>query len=161
MAGEGPHRRRAAGPGLFVFGTLMDADVRTLVIGRPLDAAQLQPAQLKNYRRVYIAGRLYPMVQPRRGSVVDGLLLSGLSEEDFARLDAFEGADYRRERQHVSPRAEDGEAEPVLAWFYRSRGAVTPSFRLWNLEGWRAREKAVFLRAARDWLTELGLRPSR
>jgi gamma-glutamylcyclotransferase (GGCT)/AIG2-like uncharacterized protein YtfP len=147
----------AAGPGLFVYGTLMDADVRTLVIGRPLEAEQLQPATLKHMRRVYIAGRLYPMVVPRRGASVDGLLLTGLTDEDYARLDAFEGADYGRERQSVLPLGEDGsEGEPVLAWFYRTRGmGPRPSPREWRLGDWRKREKPVFLRAAKDWIIEL------
>lgn len=148
---------RAAGPGLFVYGTLLDADVRTLVLGRPLEPAQLQPAVLKHMRRVYIAGRLYPMVVPRRGASVDGLLLTALTDEDYYRLDAFEGADYGRERQNVSPLGEDGsEGEPVLAWFYRTRGmGPRPSLRDWQIDAWRPREKAVFLRAAKEWLAEL------
>lgn len=148
---------RAAGPGLFVYGTLMDADVRSLVIGRPLEPAQLKPAVLKHMRRVYIAGRLYPMIVPRRGAAVDGLLLTALTDEDYARLDAFEGADYGRERQTVSPRADDGsEGEPLLAWIYRTRGlGPRPSPRDWRLEEWCKREKPVFLRAAKDWLAEL------
>lgn len=142
---------RVSGLGLFVYGTLMDADVRTLVIGRPLEAAQAQPATLKNMRRVYIAGRVYPMVVPRRGDAVQGLLLTGLSEEDFARLDAFEGGDYRRERQPIWP---DDKAEPVNAWLYRTRGVgPQPSPRPWTLETWQAREKTQFLREARIWLT--------
>lgn len=149
-AGRAPNKQ-IGGLGLFVYGTLMDADVRTLVIGRPLEAAQAQPAILKNMRRVYIAGRVYPMVVPRRGDAVPGLLLSALSEEDFARLDAFEGGDYRRERQPVWP---DGKAEPVNAWLYRTRGVgPQPSPRPWALEAWQAREKTQFLREARVWLT--------
>ncbi len=148
---------RALGPGLFVYGTLMDADVRTLVIGRPLEAEQLQPAVLKNMRRVYIAGRLYPMVVPRRGAAVQGFLLSGLSEDDYARLDAFEGVDYGRERQTVCPLAADGsESEPILAWLYRTRGVgPRPSPRAWELDAWRARDKAQFLRDARAWIVQL------
>jgi gamma-glutamylcyclotransferase (GGCT)/AIG2-like uncharacterized protein YtfP len=151
---------RAAGPGLFVYGTLLDADVRTLVLGRPLDAAQLQPAALKHMRRVYIAGRLYPMIVPRRGAAVDGLLLTALTDEDYARLDAFEGADYGRERQNIWPLAEDAsEGEPVLAWLYRTRGVgPRPSPREWRLEEWRKREKPVFLRAAKEWIVELSAR---
>lgn len=146
--------RGSNGPGLFVYGTLMDADVRTMVIGRPLEPAQIRPARLKNMRRVYIAGRLYPMVVPRRGAEVEGLLLSGLSQEDFVRLDAFEG-DYRRERQNVWPLNETGqaEAEPALVWFYRTRGAGAPaSPREWRLADWQTREKAQFLRGVRAWL---------
>ena len=148
---------RALGPGLFVYGTLMDADVRTLVIGRPLEAEQLQPALLKNMRRVYIAGRLYPMVVPRRGAAVAGFLLAGLSEDDYARLDAFEGVDYGRERQNVSPLGADGrEGEPLLAWLYRTRGVgPRPSPRAWELEAWRAREKTHFLRDAQLWIAQL------
>ncbi|MFN4284188.1 MAG: gamma-glutamylcyclotransferase family protein [Alphaproteobacteria bacterium] len=154
-AGRAPNKQ-IGGLGLFVYGTLLDAEVRALVIGRAMDDAQLVPAILKNMRRVYIAGRLYPMVIPRRGDSVPGLLLSGLSAEDYARLDAFEGADYRRERQAVWPA---DAAEPVNAWFYRTRGAgPRPTARLWELEAWRARDKAPFLRDARAWIAELAAR---
>jgi gamma-glutamylcyclotransferase (GGCT)/AIG2-like uncharacterized protein YtfP len=150
-------RQKIGGPGLFVYGTLLDADVRTLVLGRPLEPDQLQPAVLKHMRRVYIAGRLYPMIVPRRGAAVDGLLLTALTDEDYARLDAFEGADYGRERQNVSPLSEDAdEGEPLLAWIYRTRGlGPRPSPREWRLEDWRKREKPVFLRAAKEWLAEI------
>lgn len=142
--------KQIGGLGLFVYGTLMDAEVRALVIGRPLDGAQAQPAILKNMRRVYIAGRVYPMVVPRRGDAVSGLLLTGLSDEDFARLDAFEGGDYRRERQSVWL---DGAIEPLNAWLYRTRGVgPQPSPRPWVLAAWQAREKTQFLREARVWL---------
>lgn len=151
--GRRASRQRASGPGLFVYGTLLDDEVRALVLGRALASAQLAAARLRHHRRVYVAGRLYPVVQPRRGAAVDGLLLAGLDEEDYARLDAFEGTGYRRERQHIWPLdAAGGEGEPVSAWLYRPRGALQPSFREWRLDTWRTRDKAAFLRQAREWL---------
>jgi len=153
-------RKQIGGPGLFVYGTLLDADVRALALGRPLEPEQLRPARLKHMRRVYIAGGLYPMVVPRRGAAVDGLLMTSLTDEDYAKLDVFEGADYGRERQHVWPLAEDGgEGEPILTWLYRTRGlGPRPSPRDWRLDEWHKREKAVFLRAAKAWIAELSAR---
>jgi hypothetical protein len=134
----------------------MDAEVRSLVLGRALAPAQLRSALLRHFRRVYVAGRLYPTVVPRRGAAVEGLLLAGLSDVDYARLDAFEG-EYRRERQHVWPLSEAGEPEPepALVWFYRTRGATAPSPREWRLADWQRREKTPFLRAARAWASEI------
>jgi hypothetical protein len=138
---------------LFFYGTLLDADVQALVLGRSL-AAELVAAELRHFRRVYIAGRLYPMVLPHRGGTVEGAFTETLSKDERTRIAIYEGSDYRLERQSVYLLAENDAAAagPVPVWLHRSRSTTRPSTREWRLPAWQAKEKAVYLRDTRLWL---------
>jgi hypothetical protein len=139
---------------LFFYGTLLDADVQALVLGRVLALRDLIPANLHHFRRVYIAGRLYPMILPHRSGVVDGAVVAGLGTDELARIAIYEGDDYRLERQAVLTTGMDGQphGEQLSAWLYRSRPTARPSTREWSLSAWQAKEKATYLRDTRDWL---------
>ena len=139
---------------LFFYGTLLDADLRALVLGRVLPACDFHPAELRHFRRVYIAGRRYPMILPHRGGSVAGAVAERLSQADMARLCRYEGDDYRLERQTVF--VADGDAGaaalPHAAWLFRGRPTTRSSGRDWDLALWQARDKAAYLRDLRDWL---------
>lgn len=60
---------------LFFFGTLMDLDVLTYLLERPVDVADLRPATIQGFRRARATGASYPVLVPEPGSRVDGRLL--------------------------------------------------------------------------------------
>ena len=78
------------GPSLGVYGTLLDAAVRRLVLGR----CRARAAVLTGWERVYVAGEIYPGIRERAGAATDVLVLEGLGPRALARGDAFEGAEY-------------------------------------------------------------------
>lgn len=137
---------------LFFYGTLLDSAVQSRVLGRVLDRRDLMPAVLRHFRCVYIAGRSYPMVVPRRGGLVEGVVAEGLSRDDLARIANYEGDDYRRERHLVLASTLPGQSAqqpaqtPIAAWLYRSRPSARPSTREWRLAVWQDSEKAMYLR---------------
>lgn len=101
---------------LFVYGSLCDPRVRRAVLGH--EAADLEPAVLEGYRRVWLLGFGYPFIVPSLGSAVEGLLLFGLSAQDYDRLDEYEGValgEYRRAVVEVTLRA---TGRPVRAYAY-------------------------------------------
>jgi hypothetical protein len=140
---------------LFFYGTLLDPDVRSLVLGRFVAPEELVPAVLPHFRRIYVAGRSYPMILPHRGGAVDGVVATCLTRDDLARIALYEGDGYRLERQMVVPVNPQGRAndERFAAWIYRSRPATRPSAREWRLSVWQSKEKASYVRDTRDWLT--------
>ncbi|MEE8559476.1 MAG: gamma-glutamylcyclotransferase family protein, partial [Alphaproteobacteria bacterium] len=75
----------------FFFGTLMDPDVRALVIGGPAPASRIEPATLAGFRRVHVAGRSYPMLISDALGRVEGCLVRGLDGRARARIGQFEG----------------------------------------------------------------------
>ena len=136
---------------LFFYGTLLDPDVQRAVLGRALAPSELAPAVLRHFRRVYIAGRCYPMVLPHRGGLVEGAVAERLSPDDLARIAEYEGADYRLERHQVfalnaGPSAPSGQAMARAVWLYRCHPGARSSGRDWQLSAWQAGEKSLYLR---------------
>lgn len=54
------------------------------------------PAILHNFRRHRVKHADYPAILPASGATVRGLYVTGLTEDDIFRLDAFEGEEYGR-----------------------------------------------------------------
>ena len=91
----------------FFYGTLMDALVLEMVIGKNHSGIRKQPAVLKDFKRVKVNGAQYPAVFSSIGDQVEGILVEGITSEYAACLDAFEDDDY--ERQCVSISLYDGK----------------------------------------------------
>jgi gamma-glutamylcyclotransferase (GGCT)/AIG2-like uncharacterized protein YtfP len=74
---------------LFVYGTLMYANVMASVIGRIPDK---KIVLLSNHDRFYVLGAGFPSIIPNDGTGhVKGLLLKGITEAELKRLDRYEG----------------------------------------------------------------------
>ena len=56
----------------------------------------VKPAILHHYQRHRVRGADYPAVIPAANASVRGTYVTGLSRFDIAKLDIFEGAEYRR-----------------------------------------------------------------
>jgi hypothetical protein len=139
--------RRTAGTGgtgalpFFFFGTLCDADVLALVIGRRPDPSRSEPAWLADHHALYVAGENYPTLRPQPGATVEGLLVRDLSEQEVARLCYYEGADYLL--AELSVRLVTGAAQRARAFLDREPLQTAGA---WRLAEWRAHTKARHLR---------------
>ncbi len=131
---------------LFFFGTLLDAELRQAVIGRALPA---EPAVVRGFRRVVVAGRGYPMLVAAAGGRVDGIVVGGLDPEAIRRLHAYEGGEYAL--RPIRVRTGAGPVLPALA--FRCRAGVVPGRAEWRFERWQRRHKRSVLRRAalRRW----------
>ncbi len=129
-------------PPLAVYGTLLDAEVRRLVLGR----CRTRAATLNGWERLYVAGQTYPGVREQAGAATDVLVLEGLGPQALARGDAFEGPEY--ERRGVRVDFVDGsEGEAML---YVPTAGVRLSDRRWRYDwAWRARYRTAFLAMTR------------
>ncbi|KAI0661652.1 hypothetical protein C8Q70DRAFT_966296 [Cubamyces menziesii] len=104
----------------FFYGTLLHPTILRRVIGHKGDQLEMCPALLLDHTRHKIRHADYPAVLPYaksrtlfidsgRGDLppeertVRGTLVRGLSNEDIARLDLFEGDEYTREAVAVHP----------------------------------------------------------
>ncbi len=128
---------------LFVYGTLMTPAVMRAVIGRlpPREAAVLP-----DHRRHGLRGRVYPVVVPEAGAQVDGVLYTGLTPQELARLDRYEDDFYLRRR--VTVRDATGRARTAWCYVLRPRSRVRLARRPWS--------HARFERTAlRDYLARL------
>jgi len=125
---------------LFVYGTLCDGDLRAAVLGRRLGADQIVAALAEGWQAVLAGGRDYPMLVHAPGAQAMGLLLLGLTAADFARLDAYEGAEYRLAGIGVH-----GPAGPGSAMAYLPVLAPPPPYRAWSLATWQVNRKQATL----------------
>jgi gamma-glutamylcyclotransferase (GGCT)/AIG2-like uncharacterized protein YtfP len=104
---------------LFVYGTLTDPVFTRNLLEHPVSAVE---ARLPGFETVYFPGLAYPTVLQSDDGTSEGRLYRGLGEEDFRRLDAYEGVGeglYQRVRVLVEA-TDRGDSEP--AWVYLATG---------------------------------------
>ena len=130
---------------VFFYGTLMDPDVRRLVLGPRAKALRVEPAVLPGYRRVGMRRRSYPVVVPDPRRSVEGCLAHGVDREQFARLTDFESDEYVARRRPVVAGGRE-----YSAWVYVASALAAPTLAEWRFETWRERHKRAFLRRHRD-----------
>jgi gamma-glutamyl AIG2-like cyclotransferase len=107
---------------LFAYGTLMTAEGLRGVLGDRADALPFLIARLTGWRRVWNVYREewdggVLNLEPHEGAHVVGVVIEGLDEADFARLDPQEATHLPRETVYVEPAGR----EPVSAQLYRRR----------------------------------------
>lgn len=137
---------------LAVYGTLLDADVRRLVLGRCTG----RPAVLRGWERVYVAGEVYPGIRQREGASLDVMVLQGLGRHALTRADTFEGPEYTRKLLPVIFE-DDGAAGEAMV--YVPTAAVRLTDRAWyNDWAWRCRHRWGFLAMTRAAMAGRGLR---
>ena len=125
---------------LFVYGTLLDDDVRRAVLGAVAQRSLLVPARLAGWRRVYLRGRHYPVIVPHKDSVVAGALLLDLAASSVSRLSRFEGPEYRLAGLTVV--ADDGS---VAAKGFIGSGKTPHTEVPWELDEWIKSHKRKLL----------------
>jgi gamma-glutamylcyclotransferase (GGCT)/AIG2-like uncharacterized protein YtfP len=125
---------------LFFYGTLLDPDVRRLVLGREVPREALKPARVRGFRRVALQGLPYPGAVRDPAAAIEGLVLVEPSARDRARVSRYEGVDYRLVRAEAE--LPSGERRPVTFYVLKRRRGVTGP---WDLARWQARDKAILL----------------
>lgn len=105
---------------LFAYGTLMTVEGLREALGGRADALAFRAARLPGWRRIWNVfrpewngGTLN--VEPSPGAVVVGMLVTGMEEADFRKLDVLEATHLPRETVFVEPFG----GEVVTAELYR------------------------------------------
>jgi gamma-glutamylcyclotransferase (GGCT)/AIG2-like uncharacterized protein YtfP len=132
---------------LFVYGTLRDPELLAGVLGRQTRAVE---AVAPGFAAVHYPGRIYPALVRRPGSAAPGLVLTDLTPFEWDLLDAFEGAEYRRDMIAVMIGQELHEA---FAYLPAVAVKAQPD---WTLGGWQSAHKARVL--VGEWAAAAELR---
>jgi len=134
------HSSRVREAAFFFYGTLMQREVLSKVLGRRVWPRMLTPARLAGYRRVAVRGASYPVVLPQRGASVMGLILQSVTRAERARLCAYEGDGY----ELASAVAELPAKRRRLVFLFRPKlGALTVTRKPWSLSRWRLHQNFI------------------
>jgi gamma-glutamylcyclotransferase (GGCT)/AIG2-like uncharacterized protein YtfP len=118
---------------VFTYGSLMFPEIwRQVVTGE----YRSQAAALEDYRRFAVPGATYPGMVAMPGERVAGLLYMDVGLDDLARLDAFEGSDYRRDMVQVTLGSGATVVAGAYVWLDHTRLSDAP----WLPEAFRLRE---------------------
>ena len=135
----------------FFYGTLLDADVMALVIGRRLPPSAFVPARLAGFVRQRARGVSYPILVRAPQGKVEGAVVGGLTGRDVERLAAYEGPRYRIAAAQVTLAGAPRRVsvfEPIEERFQPVDGG-------WDLADWQGRYKRPFLARLRRALSAL------
>lgn len=134
---------------LFFYGTLRHLPLLRIVLDRPIDASDLEPARLCDHAVRAVHEGPFPTLLREQGRVADGLLVRNLSDTDIARLDHYEGG---FNHDLVEMPLESGEQARV---FVSPQDAWTPG-ALWDLDAWIAMWGEMSCHAASEVMGYLG-----
>ena len=124
----------------FFYGTLMDHDMLSEVLGRRIPPRTLLAARLPGYRRAAVRGAAYPIILPQRGASVRGVILRRVRPVERSRLCAHEGDRY----EPVCAMAELPGKRRARVFLFKSKpGAYTITSGPWSFATWRLRRKRL------------------
>lgn len=126
---------------LFCYGTLCIPEVMCQVIGR---VPKSLTGSLLGYACYSLTGLTYPAIVPEKEAWAQGVLYQGLSRAQLAKLDAYEGEQYRRQRVRVD--VERGRTEQAWTYTLHPRYYHRLGGKGWSLEQFRHEQLAQYLR---------------
>lgn len=138
----------------FFYGTLCHAPLLRQVMGR---LPAMQPATLAEHAVYWAEGGAFPLIVPEAGGAAGGMLVEGLSPDEAARLDYYEGG-FRYDTRDVAVRAADGRA--VMARVYFPQAGRWQPAAAWSLPDWVARYGAAAVATAADFMALMGRVPA-
>jgi gamma-glutamylcyclotransferase (GGCT)/AIG2-like uncharacterized protein YtfP len=137
------------GRALFVYGSLLFPDVLRAVLGRVPDRT---PATAVGWRAAALRGRLYPGLVPG-DTTATGLLITGLTPDEWRVVDAFEDEAYELRRLALA----DGHVGWTYVWCDEAQ--VSP--HAWDPELFARRDLSAYVQGCLAWRRGYARMPGR
>ncbi|MEO1091330.1 MAG: gamma-glutamylcyclotransferase family protein [Pseudomonadota bacterium] len=134
----------------FFFGTLLDADVLSIVLGRPIEPSEYHTAVLRDHQRLAVADVVYPVLRAAPGQDVPGALFSCRSLEEQRRIDHFESGEYETSKVWVRRRTCLVEALVHTDF----DGVFQLLHAPWSLADWQIAHKRRYLQLCHGWMSD-------
>jgi gamma-glutamylcyclotransferase (GGCT)/AIG2-like uncharacterized protein YtfP len=125
---------------LFVYGTLRFPEVLQALLGR---LPGLTEATVAGWRVAALADRSYPGLVRAPGSTAAGVVVTGLTPDEWRLLDRYEDEDYGLEQLTLT----DGRG--VLTYFWRPESEAAADD--WSAPGFAERHLPEFVVRCRAW----------
>lgn len=136
---------------LFIYGSLLDKDILSCVLGRKIDPDMVCPARLADFATHTYPNESFPLLKSSPGHFATGEVIYGLTETDFDRINFYEGDEYG----FGELQAELTDGSLITAIYNRSEPieANTPE---WNLTCWQRDEKPLFMGMCQRYMALYG-----
>jgi len=136
---------------LFCYGTLAHIPLLEVVLGHPLLPEQAVPATLLDHIICRVDAATQAMIIPKSGAKAMGLLVTGLTVDEMARLDFYKGGfDY-----HLRPQQVQTPNGPVAAQVYFPTQPLTAGAP-WDFQQWKAGWSDLTVLAAQESMQYFG-----
>lgn len=136
---------------LFFYGTLAHRPLLEVVLGRGFDAEQLTDAILPDFACFWVKDQAYPTLVAQKDAAAKGLLVKGLSDQDLARLDFYEGG-FGYLLQELPLKTTTGTTLAEVYFSNHAQHCGAP----WRLADWQAIWGDVTVRAATEAMSYFG-----
>ncbi len=137
---------------LFVYGTLRHLPLLEQVLGHPVGAADIQPASLQGHQAHWAEDQAFPVLVDIAGATAEGLLLHGLTAQDMARLQYYEGGF----GYHLAPVEVETAQGAVAAQVWFPDAGLWNVGPVWDLAAWQARWSSINMQAAGEMMGYFG-----
>lgn len=134
---------------LFFYGTLRHVPLLEIVLGREAGEITFSSAQLADHAILSVVEGPFPCIMPQPGTVAEGLFVTGLTADDIARLNFYEGSFAYDLREMTLV---DGRRAQV----YFSRAGLWTTKGAWSLVDWQAEWGALSCFAATEVMDYYG-----
>ena len=136
---------------LFFYGSLRDEALLRIVLGSDASVRMTQ-ATLADHEVVWADGRAFPMIQSRQGAIAEGLLVEGLTNDQIARLNFYEGG-FAYDLVPFQVQTEHGLHPCEIYWPPKGQfNAGSP----WKLEDWQRDFGPMSREAAKEVMSHFG-----
>ena len=135
---------------LFFYGTLQYPDLLACILGH---MPQTLPAHLPGYAVRQVEGHAFPMILPEPGAQAQGILAQGLSEEDLAALDFYEGG-FGYVTRELDVQIHSGAHSALI--FFPEEQNFEPGAP-WEFGDWRREWGDITLRSAHEVMARRGV----
>lgn len=131
---------------LFLFGTLRDPELLSLVAGRDASELQAEPAFADDRIALRVRDRDDPILADRKGAVAEGLLLINVDPQTSERLCFFEEI-FGNGLHDIQVRTGDAVRKAKV---FLANNPATPADGPWDMSAWRRDSHDVSLEAASE-----------
>lgn len=138
----------------FFYGTLCHPPLLSAVLGRE---AVLSPARLLDHASHWVEGGAFPMITAAPGAAAEGVLATGISEEEAARLDYYEGG-FAYSVREVLLETDKGASAVTARVYFPDVSRLRPG-GAWDLARWREELGEAAVLAAHHFMEGYGTVP--
>ncbi|KFK40523.1 hypothetical protein AALP_AA2G006700 [Arabis alpina] len=132
---------------VFVYGSFQEPAVAGLILEcTPV----IVSAQLHGFHRYRLKGRLHPCIAPSETGVINGKVLTGLTDDQLQNLDMVEGTEY--ERKTVEVVLTDTSQKMQVETYIWANKDDPDMYGEWDFEEWKRLHMEKFIEASKKFI---------